>query len=140
MSQRLFRLIGSLVVVTGICTPMSPAQPLHCSNSSLAGAYGFSVTGTFVTAGLAYAIAGSFVSNGDGELNGTAVQSVNGSVTRNGFTANYTVAADCTGTARLTFDVGAETGLSFTIVSDGREVILIDTDPGTVETGSAKRQ
>ena len=139
MKQPFLRVIGVAIVLFATITQLARAEvrPV-CSASSIAGAYGFTLTGSYMQT--LYAISGRFVSNGKGALTGSATQTVGGNISTNGFTASYEVKADCTGTAVLSFDGGAQSSLSFTIVSNGQEVLMIDTDSGTVETGNAKRQ
>jgi hypothetical protein len=134
------RLVLPLALSAGICTPALHAHPLRCSAESLTGAYGFQLNGSFIPAGISYATTGRFVSDGHGSVTGSVVESVNGNISAGSFTATYTVADDCTGVAVFKFDRGIQTQISFTIVSGGREVLLMDIDPGTVEIGSAKKQ
>lgn len=113
--------------------------PAACSTRALAGAYGFSFSGTNVRTG-SYAIVGRFVADGKGRYEGAAAQSVSGRVFRNTISGSYTVLADCTGTSSLEFKgAPAAVNLSFVIVSGGEEVLLMSTDSGTIETGVAKR-
>jgi len=139
-NHNIARVVLLLAVSAGICTPALHAHPLQCSSESLTGAYGFQLTGSFIPGGISFAATGRFVSDGHGAVTGSIVESVNGGISTGSFTATYTVADDCTGVAVLKFDRGLQTTISFTIVSSGREVLLIDTDPGTVEIGSAKKQ
>jgi hypothetical protein len=139
-NHSLARLVLLLGLSAGICTPTLHAHPLPCSSESLTGAYGFQLSGSFIPGGISFATTGRFVSDGHGAVTGTIVESVNGNISTGSFTATYTVADDCTGVAVFKFDRGLQSTISFTIVSSGREVLLIDTDPGTVETGSAKKQ
>jgi hypothetical protein len=59
---------------------------------------------------------------------------------RTTFTGAYIVNPDCTGSARFLFFNGAEANLDFVITNDGNDVFIIDTDQGTVEFGTAKKQ
>jgi hypothetical protein len=111
-----------------------------CSNASLTGAYGFTLSGNNISASVAYSVMGRFESSGAGTFTGDATESVNGLVVRNSFTGTYAVNSNCTGSAVLTFGGGENSGLDFTIVADGNEVLLIDTDSGTNETGKAIKQ
>jgi hypothetical protein len=139
---RLFLNLIILIVTTLAMGSQAHAEdtqrPGSCNTTSIKGAYGMSLTGSYQ--GVSYAISGRFVSDGQGHLVGSATQSVGGGIGRDGFTAEYQVNSDCTGSALLTFNGGATSGLDFTLVSNGHEVFLIDTDPGTVETGTAKLQ
>jgi hypothetical protein len=123
----------------GAANPARAQAERSCATADLRGSYGFSLKGTNTEFSVLYALTGRFASTGDGVLNGTATQSVNGAITTGSFTAKYIVNPDCTGAASLSFGGGTEAGLSFVLVSDGQEILFIDADTGTVEQGSAKR-
>lgn len=133
-------LFGALICLLAAVPSSARAQLYHpCNASDLVGAYGFSLKGTNTVANVPFAITGRFASGGKGALTGTATQSVNGIIAKMGFSATYAIDPDCTGTATLTFDDGVQASLSFVLVSDGREILFIDSDTGTVEQGSAKK-
>lgn len=134
------RLLFPLSLATGLTVASAQAESTDCSLASLNGSYGFTLSGSYVPAAISYATTGRFVSDGHGSVTGSVVESVNGSISSGTFTATYTVAKDCTGTAVFNFNNGSKSELVFTIVSGGREALLMDTDPGTVETGTAKKQ
>ena len=131
-----------VVVITSIATIYANAQTGEdCSNESLEGAFGFIVSGTNVAANVSFAISGRFVADGQGSFTGTASESTAGNIAQHyPITGSYTVAADCTGSAEFLFPSGASAHLTFALVSDGNEIIILDVDTGSVEYGSAKKQ
>lgn len=114
-----------------------------CSNKSLKGSFGFRITGTNGAVG-PFAFVGHFVADGEGNITGAGTEAILPVVGRNQpFAATYTVNADCTGSAVLTFtspDAHSSARLDFVLVDDGKEIMLIDTDRGTVESGVARKQ
>jgi hypothetical protein len=114
-----------------------------CSNANLKGGFGFVISGINLPTG-PFALMGRFVADGEGNLTGTGTeQAVFGAFRNVPFAATYTVNADCTGSATLTFTTSENHGqahLDFVLVDGGREVIIIDSDRGSIETGSAKKQ
>jgi hypothetical protein len=110
-----------------------------CSLASLHGTYGFSFNGTVAPFG-PVAGQGTIVFTSAGNLSGSYNESVNGVLFQGKFTGSFNVNADCTG-------AGTVTGLSHTwtvqmhlvVVDNGKEVLLLETDPGRVVSGVAKR-
>ena len=111
-----------------------------CTNQSLQGEFGFTITGNNAAVG-PFAIVGRFEADGQGNVVGVGTEAFFPVIGRQNFSATYTVNPECTGRAVLTFtDSGQVTHLDFILVDDGREVLLIVTDRGVVESGSAKKQ
>ena len=111
-----------------------------CSNATLEGAFGFSLSGKNVSLNADYVLVGRFEAHGKGEYRGAGSQSVNGRMARGEFSGTYKVNPDCTGTAEIIFaktEVKAQ--LDFVLVNDGNEIYLIDVGGKTVEFGQAKR-
>ena len=121
-----------------MCSSCLAAQT--CSTESLKGAYGFSVKGTNVVANVQFAITGRFESDGEGHFAGAGSESVSGSVFHTAFQGTYEINADCTGSAILQFSNNVAAHLEFVLVDDAAEILIIDTDQGTIETGVAKKQ
>ena len=114
-----------------------------CSNETVKGPYGVSFQGTIFAFGPVAASA-EIVSDGDGGLTGTYVETLNGVIKRGGFTGSYTVRADCTVSATLASLVpGSWTGdLDGVIVSHGTQIFLVGTDSvegGLAVTGLARK-
>ncbi len=121
------------------CSAYAVAQE-ECSNRSLKGGYGFSVTGTNVELNVQFAITGRFLADGEGHFTGKATQSVAGNVDHTTFQGAYVVNSDCSGTALFQFQSGVNATLDFVLVRHGTEIYIMDADNGTIETGSAKKQ
>lgn len=111
------------------------AEP-GCSAASLRGAYAFSLVGANLVRGVQYALVGQFTADGVGALTGKGTQSIDGSIARKPFKGKYEVAADCTGTATISFQEGGSS-LDFFIADGGADIRLITTGQGTLESGSA---
>lgn len=133
-----FRIFLSVLCLL-LCAGSLRAQS-QCSNTNLVGAYGFAVRGTNAAANLQFAITGRFVADGNGHFEGSGTQTVSGNLFKTSFQGGYHINSDCTGSATLTFTNGPSSNLDFVLVNDGKEVLLIVSDPGTVETGTAKKQ
>ncbi len=114
--------------------------PRNCSLHTLNGCYGFTFSGTILGLG---PIAGIGVINYDGQGHATLTQTlnVNGSGgIRDTVTATYTVNPDCTGSEVVTQTDGSLTHIDFVIDDHGKEIRTLPTDPGSVITGTAKKQ
>lgn len=112
-----------------------------CSDQNLKGAFGFTISGVSAKEG-PFAIVGAFDADGSGKIAGAGTEAILGVIGPNqAFTGTYHVTADCKGTGVLTFtDSGLQSHLSFVLVDDGKEILIIVTDRGEVEFGSAKKQ
>lgn len=110
-----------------------------CSEATIEGPYGFSITGTNYASDVSWALVGQFSGDGAGVFNGSGTQSVKGRISRVTFTGKYEVKADCSGQAMMSFVGGPSAAIDFVIVADGQEIHLIVADQGTLETGTAKR-
>lgn len=51
-------------------------------------------------------------------------------------TGNYTVSADCTGTAQITVSGFPTSNYNLVVVNGGKEVLVIETDANTIVTGN----
>lgn len=116
----------------------------RCTNASLRGVYGFTAQG-FTVAGspVPAPLQGPFASLGTATYDGRGNVTLAASATFNGITQTlppvkgaYHVNADCTFTSRL------ENGATFyaSIVDSGRELFVIQTNPGVVASGVASLQ
>ena len=109
----------------------------RCSAQSLKGSYGYLNTGTF--AGTPLASVGAMAFDGVGAISGNDTNSFGGSVSSNPFGGSYTVNADCSGTLNVSFGFFTVNN-KFVIVDSGKEILMIETNPGAVATGVFKRQ
>ena len=103
------------------------AQDHACSASRIAGAWGYTKTGTLIlpTGAVPFASVGRFSLDADGSLSGTNDGSVGGRVSKDVLTGMVEVNPDCTGT--MTVEVSDESGnllrtlaMSLVFVDDAR--------------------
>lgn len=116
-----------------------PSRTLACGVSMLTGGYALALEGPVVSGSLSGPYAGVGVLNfdGAGNVSARASQSYNGLIQPIVITAGrYSLGEDCTGTLILTptarFDIVAS--------NNGREINLLQTNPGNVIYGVAKKQ
>jgi len=120
-------------IVVLLMAPKAQAGTL-CSNRTLKGSYGATITGTI--AGLPFAELDLVSADGKGNFSGTGTVSYNGSVSNVTFTATYTINSDCSGSASLSTGVTQ----NLVIKADGSEVQFIGTNsPDAQVTGDAKQ-
>lgn len=131
---------ASVLTLSGISpgeAQLENIRPL-CTNATLIGSYAYSRTGTFVFLG-AVAANGVITLDGQGNLFGSDTASINGRISQRDFKGAYEVRADCTGEAKFAFSDREGVMIEFQIVDREKEFRFIQTDTGTVVTGSAKR-
>lgn len=124
-----------------------PAPAGGCSNASLSGSYGFSVSGWALTGPdgtplpgpIPATAAGANTADGAGGERGAETDSFGGIVVPATSTGTYSVNADCTGTATLNLSGGQSRQLAFAVVDGGSELLFIGTDPSAVVLGTAER-
>lgn len=135
-------------VVAFITVPFTIQAREHnahtCTNGSLVGEFGFTAYGTTLPAlGLGAPLTGAFASSGSASFDGAghftlaATSSFNGVIQGPAtVTGTYTVNSDCSYTSK------ASNGVTFraVIVHDGRELLILQTTPGVVITGIAKKR
>ncbi len=102
-------------------------------NATLRGTYMSHGSGTVVGVGPVAAV-GLIIYDGKGNLTNPFTVSVNGAIDSVPATGTYTVNSDCTGTVTQTGG-----NYHFVVAADGSKVFWIETDPGTVISGSAVR-
>jgi hypothetical protein len=84
------------------------------------------------------AIIGQLELNGHGKVTGTV--SVNGNYSNSvkTVTGTYTEESDCTGTLEITPKGSSALHFNTVFVNDGTELLLVETDTGTVIGGTAQ--
>jgi len=130
--------------LTASVTPTARADEKGCSNASLKGTFAYITTGLITAPS---ALAGPFASVGTQTFDGlggttaTAIVSQNGNILPVTIKGTYTVNPDCTGMFTVHISpVGLTTHVFFAIDNNGTEFQAIETDPGVVVTGIARRQ
>jgi hypothetical protein len=145
LQNLLYRLLFSLLAASALLVSASNAMAQDhdndraCSNASLRGAYGFTLTGNAGTA--AVALVGRVTWDGIGNAVGSATENIGGAVSHATFTATYKVNSDCTGSKTFTFTGGLVpmADFDFVITEGGNEIQVIGTDPGLTLTARATR-
>ena len=135
---------GRAAALALLVSPTARADDDVCSDATLRGAFAFTGTG-FITAPppLAgpFAIVGRQTFDGNGAFTAAATESQNGNVGPVSIVGTYDVKSDCTGTLTANISpVGITTHLFFVIDDNGKEFQTIQTDPGVVVSGIARRQ
>ena len=138
------RAIAGMAVLLGMA---ALAQAQNCSNATWTGTHFFLISGTGPnsarTATVPYAQLGKLVSDGNGNLTGTATESAGGVILHLTLTGTYTVNADCTGTQTLTITPQGSASFVSTsaieLVDGGQQKITATETSGTVMIGRAYR-
>jgi hypothetical protein len=136
-----------LLAATAACAQDAPQTT--CTNASLKGDFGFTLTGTRPSAPTPGAaietVIGTAMTHFDGNGNLTQVDNIHGSVT--GFTApdragsgNYSINPDCTGTMTLSSSGSPTLTLQIVVVDDGNEVRTAVVAPAPVMVTSSGRR
>jgi hypothetical protein len=124
--------------------PVAQAADKGCSNTTLRGTFTYRTAG-FITAPPAeagpFASVGTQIFDGDGGTTASAWISQDGNIVPVTIKGTYTVNPDCTGSFTLQISpVGLTTHSFFAIDDSGAEFQAIQTDPGVVVTGIARKQ
>jgi len=113
-----------------------------CTASNIGGRYGVMIQGSAPALGpLPLASVGTVVMDG-GTLSGSDSLSLGGQIIPRTFTGTYTVTPDCSVSVTITVQTGTPglvVNLKGVAVNGGQEAIFVETDPGTIITGTAKR-
>jgi hypothetical protein len=136
----MMKFVAACVIATVMCA-MAPralkaADPdglCPRQNATLLGTYMSHGTGTVVGVGPVSAV-GTITYDGQGNLTNPFTISVNGAVSRMTQTGSYTVNRDCTGTV-----VQGGAHYDFVVAPDASTVFWMETDAGTIVTGTAVR-
>jgi hypothetical protein len=129
-----------LSVILFSASPRSNAQTVThtCTNASIVGTYGYSISGWVVSNGFVpFAAAGSLTSDGNGKFTGTDSATEGTTVSRT-LTGTYTVNTDCTGTAAFTDNLGNSSQFNLIVTAGG--IQFMETDSGSIVAGEAKRR
>jgi hypothetical protein len=132
--------VASLLILATSATSARGAQLGPCSNATLSGEYGFTITGQILAGPAAGPAVGVSMIFYDGQGNLTQIDHlvVNGNqpaVQWRNSTGTYTLNADCTGTQEVDFTDGSPTRhLSIVVVRRGKEIRGVLNDPGIATT------
>lgn len=145
--KRLGICVPALALACGLAAVPAHAQNERargCTNASLRGNFAFTARGTTLASlGLPAALTGAFASSGTATFDGaghfslTATSSFNGVVQGPAtVTGSYSVNSDCSYTSQ------ASNGATFraVIADNGRQLLILQTNPGTIIAGVAEKQ
>jgi hypothetical protein len=116
-----------------------------CSTAGAEGSFGFETTGVFLAgaAGTAVAFIGELRltvnPSGEGVIKGHIAASEDGTFltfAEEPVTGSYRVGSDCRGRATITPKGLSEMHFSLVVVDGGKQMLAIETDPGTVVSGT----
>jgi hypothetical protein len=132
------------VVFAATLAPTATAEDHPCSNRSVAGAYGYTTTGTRLGIGPVAGV-GIFTLDRNGDLSGKQTVSFNGTIADETYTGNYTVNSDCTGTATLVVvssipAFNRTSTLDLVWVDNSNAIRMIFTNAQTIITVDAKKR
>ncbi len=139
---KVFTIAAALTVALAVA-PAANAQYNGCSNASLRGTFAQTGSGVITSppdqAG-PFANVGTLYFDGNGSVTGALTISQNGASAQATETGTYTVNSDCTGTYTVQINpFGFSSQAFFAIDSNGDELEIIVTDPGSVITCVAKK-
>jgi len=115
-----------------------PQVSATCALSGEAQRLGVNVVGTIPGSSVNKAIIGQLELNGKGQLTGTVSINMNYSNSVKTVTGTYTEASNCTGKVQITPAGLAALHFNAVFVNGGKELLLIETDSGTVIGGIAQ--
>ena len=141
MTSKLIRFVvlNLSSVLLGTFLWAHPVRPAACSNGSLTGRYGFAINGT--ANGNPITAVGQIATNGNGTLDGIETISDNGAVgNRLGVLGTYAIESNCTGTMTIQAAGRSKQNFSVTVISGGNQIVMVQTDNGTTESGAAQAQ
>lgn len=126
----------SIGLLFGLC--LSVYASATCSNLTLIGNYGFTITGVNHSGSLTAAV-GQLTADGKGHITGINTQSVAGVISSVTLTGTYSVKTNCTGKAVITSG-GSVSNFGLVIVSNGVQFEITRIDAGTSQYGYALAQ
>lgn len=106
-----------------------------CTNAGVKHSYSMEFTGLASVGQVA--VAGELTFNGTGAITGTATLSLNGTIENSlPVTGTYSITSTCTGTAQITPKGLSPINLALVIVNSGKEMYALETDGGTIVSGT----
>ena len=127
---------------TTFCVVLIASARAHgaCSNATLEGNYGFTITGVNSSLTLA-ATVGQITADGKGGLSGVQTTSDDGVIASNvTASGSYAIKSNCTGTASITPNGGSASNYAIIVDSAGKQIEMVEIDKGFTESGYALAQ
>jgi hypothetical protein len=125
-------------LLLGLC--LSGYASASCTNATLVGNYGFTVTGVDSSGELSASV-GQLTADGKGNLTGIFTNSTAGVISSDvALTGTYSVKTNCTGTMTITPSGSTATNFSLVVVSSGGQFELVETKAGSSQYGYALAQ
>ena len=140
LSLGLLLAVGGLLGA-GALPPPAWGQSRPCTLATPNGTYQFAVQG-FVNEHnqqQPIAFAGMETYDGEGHVQGQLTQSINGAISRVTYSGSYTVTPECVVTYTITDSTGVTTHFDEFVSPDGNEITFVQTDPGSILSGSERR-
>ncbi|HYX17363.1 MAG TPA: hypothetical protein VE944_24015 [Nostoc sp.] len=132
--------VAALSISDAISQKVNAQAAPSCNNATIKGSYGTKFTGTFAATSTSIAVVGLVQLNGNGNLQGTDAGSGNGTIfTNRTLSGTYNVKQDCTVQIIFTSSRDETIFLSGIIVDGGKEIFVLQTNPGSVITGTLKK-
>lgn len=120
-------------LLLGLC--LSVYASASCSNATLVGNYGFTITGVN-SSGSVQAAVGQLTADGKGNFTGIQTISDAGLISSDvPLTGTYSVTATCSG--KFTITAGTTANFGLVVVSNGGQFEITETDAGTSQYGYA---
>ena len=142
MKRNMARTTLGLILFAAVASIAPAAQARSCSLQGVSGRYGYTTSGSIPTLG-AVAAVGHISLDASGNLTGAQTASFNGAIVPETLSGNYTVNADCTGTATVNVYHGGvlarTTNLSVVFDNNERELRAIFLSAGTVLTVQGRK-
>lgn len=124
-------------LLLGLC--LSVYASASCSNATLIGNYGFTITGVNSSNSLTAAV-GQLTADGKGNFTGIQAVSDAGAISSNvALSGKYSLKASCNGTATISSG-GTAANFRMVVVSNGAQFEITKTDAGTSQYGYALAQ
>jgi len=113
---------------------LSPQAQAQCTNTNLNGVLFYTLAGTIRSgaANVSYQELGKVTADGNGGLSGTTTTSIAGVIATLPVTGNYTIQANCSGTATLTSTANTAQ-LALQLVNGGGLTLAVVTSSGSTE-------
>jgi hypothetical protein len=142
MKLNMERTFFGIIFLAALLGTSPAAHARSCSLQGVSGSYGYTTSGSIPTLG-AVAAVGHISLDASGNLTGAQTASFNGAIVPETLSGNYTVNADCTGTATVNVYHGGvlarTTNLSVVWDSNQRELRAIFLTSGTALTVQGRK-